>query len=246
MRRRDFIAAGLAVAAQTVAVAAQTRGARATIRRLIDAHCHLFNARDLPIEGFTKKVLIPEYKQLSSLFARYPDAFKVMIHALATIMQEQAPLSAAEIKFVDGLDAGSTHLPTTTEVRKRDIANIERVLRKIWSKDILSELGVRNARAADVGIVELQELILREVSPGIFADNPRADEIRDRIEAQNLTDVARRLYDSGAERPIGRNVQWALLFTRHRVAGRAAAPRASRPRRAGDAGDARHFAVGRG
>jgi len=217
MRRRDFIAAGLAVAAQTVAGSAQTRKAAAPIRRLIDAHCHLFNARDLPIEGFTKKVLIPEYKQLSSLFARYPEAFRVMIHALATIMQEQSPLPAAEIKFIDGLDSGSTHLPTASELRARDIANIERVLRKIWSKDILRELSVRNARAADVGIVQLQQLILREVSPGIFANNPRADEVRELIENQNLSDVARRLYDSGTERPIGRNVQWALLFTRHRV-----------------------------
>ncbi|HLH89669.1 MAG TPA: hypothetical protein VKX28_14545 [Xanthobacteraceae bacterium] len=54
MRRRDFIVGGLAIAGQTVVPA---RAARAPIRRLIDAHCHLFNARDLPIEGFTKKVL---------------------------------------------------------------------------------------------------------------------------------------------------------------------------------------------
>src|ERR1700744_4374594 len=111
MRRRDFIAGGLAASGGAIAGAlsasAQTPRSRAPIRRLIDAHCHLFNARDLPIEGFTKKVLIPEYKQLGSLFARYPDAFKVMIHALATIMQERAPLPAAEIKFIDGLDAGS-------------------------------------------------------------------------------------------------------------------------------------------
>jgi predicted TIM-barrel fold metal-dependent hydrolase len=219
MRRRDFIAAGLAVAAQTVAGSAQTPKARAAMRRLIDAHCHLFNARDLPIEGFTKKVLIPEYKQLSSLFARYPDAFKVMIHALATIMQERAPLPADEIKFVDALDAGSAHLPTAAERRTRDIANIEAVLQKIWSKDILRELSIRNARAADVGIVDLQKLILTEVYPEIFSSHPGAEEVRDLIEQEgrNLPDVARRLYDSGSERTIGRNVQWALLFTRHRI-----------------------------
>jgi predicted TIM-barrel fold metal-dependent hydrolase len=216
MRRRDFIAGGLALAGQAIAGAPKAH-ARAPVRRLIDAHCHLFNARDLPIEGFTKKVLIPEYKQLDSLFAKYRDAFAVMIHALATIMQDQAPPPGDEIRFVDRLDAGSARLPGAAELRARDIGNIERVLRKIWSKDILRELSVRNARVADVGIVELQELILREVSPAIFANNPRADEIRDLIETQNLSDVARRLYDSGNERTIGRNVQWALLFTRHRV-----------------------------
>jgi len=187
------------------------------IRRLIDAHCHLFNARDIPIEGFTKKVLIPAYKQLGSLFERYPQAFTVMIHALATIMQEQAPLPAAEIKLIDALDAGSARLPTAAERRALDIANIEKVLRKIWSKDILRELSVRNARAADVGIIELQKLILSEVYPGIFSSTSRADEIAALIESQNLPDVARHLYDSGSERTIGRNVQWALLFTRHRL-----------------------------
>jgi predicted TIM-barrel fold metal-dependent hydrolase len=221
MRRRDFIAGGLAVAGQTAAGpklgAAQAPRARAPIKRVIDAHCHLFNARDLPIEGFIKKVLIPERKQLGSLFARYPDAFRVMIHALATIMQEQAPSPADEIKFVDRLDAGTERLPSVAERRARDIANIEKVLRKIWSKDILLELGIRDARAADVGIVDLQKLILREVYPEIFSNNPRADEIAALIESQNLSDVARSLYDSGTERTIGRNVQWALLFTRHRI-----------------------------
>jgi predicted TIM-barrel fold metal-dependent hydrolase len=221
MRRRDFIAGGLAVAGQTAAGpklgAAQAPHARAPVKRLIDAHCHLFNARDLPIEGFTKKVLIPEYKQLSSLFARYPDAFKVMIHALASIMQEQAPSPADEIKFVDRLDAGSARLPSPAEQRARDIANIEKVLRKIWSKDILRELGVRDARAADVGIVDLQQLILREVYPEIFSNNPREDEIATLIDTQNLSDVARLLYDGGTERTIERNIHWALLFTRHRV-----------------------------
>jgi len=196
--------------------AAQAPAARAPIRRLIDAHCHLFNARDLPIEGFTKKVLIPEYKQLSSLFARYPAAFQVMIHTLANIMQEQAPSPGDEVKFIDGVEAGTRRLPTPAEQRARDIANIEKVLRKIWSKDILRELSILDARAANIGISDLQRLILREVYPEIFANNPHADEVYALIESQNLADVARLLYDSGTERPIGRNVQWALLFTRHR------------------------------
>jgi len=215
MRRRDFIAAGLVVAGRTIIEPAHA--ARAPVRRLIDAHCHLFNARDLPIEGFTKKVLIPEYKQLSSLFARYPDAFRVMIHALAIIMQDQAPPPADEIKFVDDLDAGRRRLPTAREQETRDVANIEKVLRKIWSKDILRELSVRDARAADVGIVDLQKLILTEVYPQIFATNPGASEVQELIEQQNMHDIAQRLYNIGSERTIGRNVQWALLFTRHRL-----------------------------
>src|SRR5215475_476269 len=220
MRRREFIAGGLAITggamAGTRVAVAQAPPAGAPIKRLIDAHCHLFNARDLPIEGFTEKVLIPEYEQLSSLFARYPDAFKVMIHALASIMQEQAPSPADEIKFAEGLDAGTARLPSPGQRRSRDIGNIEKVLRKIWSKDILRELSIRNARAADIGIVDLQKLILREVYPEIFSSNPQGEEIVALIESQNLADVARMLYDSGTERTIGRNIQWALLFTRHR------------------------------
>jgi len=217
MRRRDLIAGGLAIAGQTIVVPLRTARARQPIRRLIDAHCHLFNARDLPIEGFTKKVLIPEYKQLGSLFARYPDAFTVMIHALATIMQEQAPLPGDEIKFIDGLDAGTRRLPAAEEQEERDVANIEKVLRKIWSKDILRELSIRDARAADVGIIDLQKLILTEVYPEIFSNQPGASDVQLLIDQQNLADVAQRLYDVGSDRTLGRNVQWALLFTRYRL-----------------------------
>jgi predicted TIM-barrel fold metal-dependent hydrolase len=220
MRRRDFIAGGLAAAGGIAGArrgSAQTPKARVPVKRLIDAHCHLFNAHDLPIEGFTKKVLIPEYKQLSSLFARYPDAFVVMIHTLANIMQEQAPQPGDEIKFIDALDAGTRRLPTAAEQEARDVANIEKVLQKIWSKDILRELSVRNARAADVGIIDLQKLILSEVYPEIFSGQPGASDVQLLIDQQNLSDVARRLYDIGSDRTIGRNVQWALLFTRHRL-----------------------------
>src|SRR5262249_33530375 len=116
-------------------------------------------------------------------------------------------------------DAGSAHLPSAAERRNRDIANIEAVLRKIWSKDILRELSIRNARAADVGIVDLQKLILTEIYPAIFSNNPGAEDVRELIGKEGRTrgEVARRLYDSGTERTIGRNVQWALLFTRHRI-----------------------------
>jgi predicted TIM-barrel fold metal-dependent hydrolase len=229
MRRRDFIVGAFAAAggAATVTGAgvAQTSTGATRVRRLIDAHCHLFNARDLPIEGFTKKVLIPEYQQLGDLFSRYPDAFRVMIHALATIMQREAPAPtvalsgerASEVVFADRLDQGTDRLPTPAAQRARDLANIESVLRKIWSKDILRELRVTDARVADIGIIDLQKLLLQEVFPGIFSNNPREDEIDALIEGQNLSDVARLLYDEGFDKTIGRNIHWALLFTRYRL-----------------------------
>ena len=56
MRRREFVAGGIALAAGAAALPARSAAeavAARRIERIIDVHCHVFNAADLPIEGFT-------------------------------------------------------------------------------------------------------------------------------------------------------------------------------------------------
>jgi len=70
MRRREFIAGSIAVAAEKSVLSPSGWAQSAPrINRIIDAHCHVFNAADLPIEGFTKKIMVPKSAQTSELVA---------------------------------------------------------------------------------------------------------------------------------------------------------------------------------
>ena len=52
MRRREFIAGSIAVAAEKSVLPSSAWAQSAPrINRIIDAHCHVFNAADLPLEG---------------------------------------------------------------------------------------------------------------------------------------------------------------------------------------------------
>jgi hypothetical protein len=86
MRRREFIAGSIAVAAEKSVLPSSAWAQSAPrINRMIDAHCHVFNAADLPIEGFTKKIMVPKSAQTSELVARfadYPGALEALVHAI--------------------------------------------------------------------------------------------------------------------------------------------------------------------
>src|SRR5215468_11330041 len=118
MRRRDFLAAGAALIASTRALDEPAQAQAAA--NVIDAHCHLFNVRDMPLEGFIRKVLIPSNKELAGYFARYQGAFEVMIHTLAEVMREDAPLPREEIALLDDIAGGRRREPSAEERRRRD------------------------------------------------------------------------------------------------------------------------------
>ena len=87
MRRREFVADGIALAAgkTTLAPLAWAQSAAPRIDRIIDVHCHVFNAADLPIEGFARRILVPKSVQTNELVARfadYPGALEALVHAL--------------------------------------------------------------------------------------------------------------------------------------------------------------------
>ena len=88
MRRREFLAGSIALAAGKTALPSSTWAQSAPrINRIIDAHCHIFNAADLPIEGFAKKIMVPKSAQTSELVARfadYPGALEALVHAICS------------------------------------------------------------------------------------------------------------------------------------------------------------------
>src|SRR5215813_10377927 len=106
MRRREFVAGSIALAAGKAALPASAWAPPVAPRidRVIDAHCHVFNAADLPIEGFAKKIMVPRSAQTSELVARfadYPGALEALVHAIVVQVKRAAPDMQTEIDTIN-------------------------------------------------------------------------------------------------------------------------------------------------
>src|SRR5262245_43025256 len=103
MRRREFIAGSIAVAAdKSVLPSSAWAQSAPRINRIIDEHCHVFNAADLPIEGFTKKIMVPKSAQTSELVARFAD-YPGALEALLPFTRSAPELSLAPVAYSLGI-----------------------------------------------------------------------------------------------------------------------------------------------
>lgn len=206
MHRRTFVASALASISLKYlwppALAQASLTSSHLPQKLADLHCHIFNADDLPIEGFVRKVIIPASTELRSQFRDYPDAFIALIRVLSTVMKEAAPSPAEEIALAVP--------PTASERRNKDLATIEKLLNRIWSREIPPGLDFKDGIAVNVAVTKLQKLLIDEVYPSFFCCGATQDD----VENVPLKDMAERLYVSNGI--VGRNTRWALLFTRYR------------------------------
>src|SRR5438093_12357732 len=124
MRRREFLAGSVALAAdKTVPPSSAWAQSAPRIDRIIDAHCHVFNAADLPIEGFARKVMVPRSAQTSDLVARfadYPGALEALVHAIAVQVKRAAPDMQTEIDTIDEFERDPRRKPTSAWRQDRD------------------------------------------------------------------------------------------------------------------------------
>jgi hypothetical protein len=138
MRRREFVAGGAALAVGTAAFPAWTSAQSASARRIeriIDAHCHIFNAADLPIEGFARKVMVPKTVQTNELlarFAEYPGALEALVHAVAVQVKRGAPTSQEEIDAIDEFERNPDKKRTREWRREEDRRQLRSAFRLIW------------------------------------------------------------------------------------------------------------------
>ena len=213
LNRRQAVTGVLASVGSSLAVSrgwAQTSVACSGQSRFIDVHCHIFNAGDLPVEGFLKKVVIRGSQELGGLFARYPDAFAILIHELTKLLQDRSPKPAEEIGFIEEIEQGRKSVPSAAQRQLDGREIVETLLDKIWDRDILYWRSFMAAEAIDNALNRLQELLITEAYPQFFCCGASRDDI-DRVQR---ADLAVRLYASN--KVIGRYIRWALLFTRHR------------------------------
>src|SRR6266542_1559061 len=222
MRRRDFVAGGIALAGKAaLPVSGWAQSAAPRIDRIIDAHCHIFNAADLPIEGFAKKIMVPRSVQSSELVARfadYPGALEALVHAITVQVKRAAPDMQTEIGTIDEFESEPEKKPTNAWRQEEDRRHLRRALRLIWfNADIFSErsLSLTEGIALEVALEEIRLFLYQQIHEEFGKPDLTAE---DRDALGGLTPfqvdaMADELYSR--DDLLGRYIRWALLYSHH-------------------------------
>jgi predicted TIM-barrel fold metal-dependent hydrolase len=223
MRRRDFVVGGIALAGKAALPASGwAQSAAPRIDRIIDAHCHIFNAADLPIEGFAKKIMVPRSVQSSELVARfadYPGALEALVHAITVQVKRAAPDMQTEIGTIDEFESEPEKKPTNAWRQEEDRRHLRSALRLIWfNADIFSErsLSLTEGIALQVALEEIRLFLFQQIHEE-FGKPVLTAEDRDELGGMTPFQVdamADELYSR--EDLLGRYIRWALLYTRNR------------------------------
>jgi predicted TIM-barrel fold metal-dependent hydrolase len=223
MRRRDFVAGGIALAGKAaLSSSGWAQSAAPRIERIIDAHCHVFNAADLPIEGFAKRIMVPKSAQTSELVARfadYPGALEALVHAITVQVKRAAPDMQTEIDTIDEFEREPGKKPTNAWRQDEDRRHLRSALRLIWfNSDIFSErpLSLTEGIALEVALEEIRLFLFQQIHEE-FGKPVLTAEDRDALGGLTPFQVdamADELYSR--EDLLGRYIRWALLYTRNR------------------------------
>ena len=224
MRRREFVAGGIALAVgkATLPASVCAQSAAPRINRIIDAHCHVFNAADLPIEGFTKKIMVPKSAQTSELVARfadYPGALEALVHAITIQVKSAAPDMQSEIETIDEFEKDPEKKPTSDWRREQDRRHLRSALRLIWFNwDIFRDqpLSLTEGIALEVALEQIRLFLFQQIHED-FGKSDLTAEDRDVLGGLTPFQVdamADELYSR--DDLLGRYIRWALLYTRNR------------------------------
>jgi predicted TIM-barrel fold metal-dependent hydrolase len=221
MRRRDFVSATAALAAAKAFPSFETLGQTAPapeLEHIVDAHCHVFNAADLPVEGFIEKVVLADPSQNAQLVSaaqHYPGAVVAFIHALALVVRPAAPSSQEEIDLIDQFERDPAKKPTAVWRAERDIETLKKVLDTIWNRrDLFRGLPPIVGEVGYDAVDTLKLLLYRELHPDFGQPFPTGPGERQELQSAPLDDLARTLYASSDS--YGHYTRWALLFTHYR------------------------------
>lgn len=124
MHRRKFLqlmaSAGAAVSIPGIP------GARAApdISNLVDVHCHIFNARDLPIEGFIQNIIVERSADFKKLPRSIQKALLFYVRELSAWSNDNAFDWDAEKNELERLAAGGSPLADFSEREKQHCINV--------------------------------------------------------------------------------------------------------------------------
>jgi predicted TIM-barrel fold metal-dependent hydrolase len=197
--------------------------------KLIDAHCHIFNANDLPAEGFIENVVIPNNQKLGDLEGDLKSALTFYIRELASWSYEKAKKAEDEIDFLGKVASGAKpHSPSEIGDREQQhaIDLVQNLIDIATSPDVAAKAALRGvgryAPVAIVGLIHQEALPDAYYAPvsGFNDGKPKKGSVAINFfdlsddEWESAETLGKALYSSNGQ--AGPYLRWVLYFTRYR------------------------------
>ena len=230
MDRRKFLAATSATLSYAVLPKGYAFAQPAAAKRIIDAHCHVFNAKDLPIEDFLEKVIFGDVvkklkannKTLANLVEKNQAIPRTLIRVIAAVVKAETPDVPAEISFLKSLPAAKFGR-AEKDIKESEAALIARILNIIWEpeKYLIPKIPKRERKFLTNTVVadacrQLRFLIRNELNPQNQILSPQENWEGPEGVVEKMGDLAGRLYYTG-DGPLAHTLRWAVKFTRYRI-----------------------------
>lgn len=217
--RRDFIKQGLASVALANPLLASMRAEGATVSKIVDAHCHIFNGDDLPIVQFIEKVALPQQSEFKQYATKYGHAIRFVVRFMAKWIRKNAPSADQEVDLLDAIKQGTASARTENQIIQDEISHLTELIDELMSIRIRGGSFTFQERLISAylpGIVV--GLLHREAYPGIYKGKgplDNSDHAFDIDRWQPAPALAEKLYYDGAG-PLSLYLRWGLMFQRYR------------------------------
>ena len=223
MDRRQFLYGGASFGVAqvtTICGVAQGAGSQSQLPNLIDAHCHVFNARDLPMIGFIEKAVLPNNPRLRKQAQEYSEAIDHFLRYLAEKLNGSAFTATSEVNHLDDIERDKRRKRTAADIAKDEIDFLTGLIEDLKSRQFT---GPRMQYLPALAPVVLVGLMHREAYPTLYwvkgydrgALLNNADDAFSSGQWQPSGALAERLYRY-SDGPIGYYLRWGALLTRYR------------------------------
>lgn len=180
---------------------------------MIDAHCHVFNASDLPTTRFLRQVVFEDFPKQSAariLAVRDPDVADEFIQFILRLLgANKAPSADQEIAF---LTTGRGGIPTAQSAERARAAAIEDTARHLLFLDRKARRAVTMAGSSDLSTLSpLPEEKFLNYMLGEPMKTLRASEPLSPTRARSASRQA-----FGRQDAVGRYLNWFSLFRLYR------------------------------
>jgi predicted TIM-barrel fold metal-dependent hydrolase len=220
MRRRDFLVGSLAALTNIYALPKMALAVGSPLpSKIIDVHCHIFNARDIPMVDFVEKAFVNTHPEIKRQVGPYEDLLDFVLHDLAKWLRTKAFTAKTEIKQIDD--------NKTREIADEDIKALTELIEKWrWEGKAILRSGLKIDKKL-IGFylpTTVIGFLHREVSPGTF-DGPQQFTFGNALDNSDDAFTREKWFDSdflAAEAykqlpgPMSRAIIWGLLFSRYR------------------------------
>lgn len=181
---------------------------------VVDIHCHVFNAHDLPVFGFVKNVLFREAKEHKKNLGSIDKIFFQFLLVASKWMHEKAYSAEEEEKFLDAVSKQEKTRPTAIEIRKRE----EKLLTELF---IEIKNGYKNMDRSKLKITQRlwgwrgPLYIIDKLRKNLFPERfPYGKAHRQSLNAIKPHHMAKRVFEKDTK--VSRLFKWVMLLTRYR------------------------------